>query len=179
MLGEIRDLETAEVTFQAALTGHLVLSTLHTNSALATISRLRYQKLASFIIASALEVVIAQRLVRKICNKCREKYSPPEEFLSYLGIDGPSNETTFYHGTGCEACHNTGYSGRTGIFEVFVMNNELKGLISHDATEDELQRVATENGMSTLLEDGIAKIERGVTTCEEVLRVLGPKREGK
>ncbi len=178
MLGEIRDLETAEVTFQAALTGHLVLSTLHTNSALATISRLRYQKLASFIIASALEVVIAQRLVRKICNKCREKYSPPQEFLSYLGIDGLSNGTTFYHGTGCEACHNTGYSGRTGIFEIFVMTTELKHMISDDATEDELQKVATDNGMTTLLDDGIDKIERGITTCEEVLRVLGPKREG-
>jgi type II secretory ATPase GspE/PulE/Tfp pilus assembly ATPase PilB-like protein/FixJ family two-component response regulator len=179
MLGEIRDLETAEVTFQAALTGHLVLSTLHTNSALATISRLRYQKLASFIIASALEVIIAQRLVRKICNKCRERYSPPEEFLSYLGIDGLSNGITFYHGKGCEACYNTGYSGRTGIFEVFAMNNELKRLISNNATEDELQRVAKDNGMSTLLEDGIAKIKRGVTTCEEVLRVLGPKSGGQ
>jgi type II secretory ATPase GspE/PulE/Tfp pilus assembly ATPase PilB-like protein/FixJ family two-component response regulator len=179
MLGEIRDLETAEVTFQAALTGHLVLSTLHTNSALATISRLRYQKLASFIIASALEVIIAQRLVRKICNKCREKYSPSEEFLSYLGIDGLSDGTTFYHGTGCEACYNTGYSGRTGIFEIFVMNTELKHMISNDATEDELQKVATDNGMTTLLDDGIAKIESGITTCEEVLRVLGPKREDK
>ncbi len=179
MLGEIRDLETAEVTFQAALTGHLVLSTLHTNSALATISRLRYQKLASFIIASALEVIIAQRLVRKICNKCRERYSPPEEFLSYLGIDELSNGITFYHGKGCEACHNTGYSGRTGIFEVLAMNNELKGMVSNNATEDELGKVAKDNGMSTLLEDGIAKIKRGVTTCDEVLRVLGPKSEGQ
>ena len=175
MLGEIRDLETAEVTFQAALTGHLVLSTIHTNNSLATITRLKHQGLESFIIASTLEVIIAQRLVRKICSKCKERDSPSEELLSYLGADELRSEITFYHGKGCEACHETGYAGRTGIFEIFTMNNKLKNMISNNATEDELEKVAKDNGMTTLLEDGIAKIKSGVTTCEEVLRVLGPK----
>ena len=176
MLGEIRDPETAQVAFQAALTGHLVMSTIHTNNSIATINRLRHQELEPFIISSALEAVIAQRLVRKICGKCKEEYIPADEILFLLGVSEEArNEITFYRGKGCEACNDTGYSKRTGLFEIFTVNEEVKHLISINASEDELTRAAKHDHMTTLQEDGLAKIKSGDTTCEEVLRVLGPK----
>ena len=173
MLGEIRDYETAEVAFHAALTGHLVLSTLHTNSAIASITRLLDMGVKSYVIADALIGILAQRLVRRICPHCIIEDNPTSNMLKSLRI---------YHGTirakkgaGCRKCNNTGYKGRLGIFEIFLVDNELRRMVRSNASESELIRSARQSGMTTLLEDAIGKIEAGLTTCEEVLRVFGPQ----
>lgn len=173
MLGEIRDHETAEVAFHAALTGHLVLSTLHTNSSIAAITRLRDMGLASYIISDALTGVIAQRLVRRICPHCRAEQSPDDEMRRALKI--ASSEMTFYIGAGCARCNNSGYKGRIGVYEIFNVDSEIKQLIHQNATEQELLHTASLTGMTTLLEDAIQKANTGQTTCEEILRVLGPQ----
>jgi len=173
MLGEIRDHETAEVAFHAALTGHLVLSTLHTNSSIAAITRLRDMGLAPYVIADALTGVLAQRLVRCVCPTCRTEQTPDPQILRALkltAMDGP-----FYHGTGCSRCNHTGYKGRIGIYEIFQVDSDIKQMIHRDATEQELLRTARLAGMTTLMEDAIAKVKAGVTTCEEILRVFGPQ----
>ncbi|MCJ8501487.1 ATPase, T2SS/T4P/T4SS family [Desulfatitalea alkaliphila] len=173
MLGEIRDHETAEVAFHSAMTGHLVLSTLHTNSSIGAITRLRDMGLASYVIADALVGVIAQRLVRKICPHCREPERPAPGMLRSLKI--AVSEFQAFKGAGCRHCHNSGYRGRIGVYELFVVDGELKRMIHQDATEPELLHAARLTGMRTLLDDAIGKISAGVTTCEEVLRVLGPQ----
>lgn len=173
MLGEIRDHETAEVAFHAALTGHLVLSTLHTNSSIAAITRLRDMGLASYVISDALTGVVAQRLVRRICPHCREEQTPDCEMLRALKLE--SAQTKFYKGSGCNRCNQTGYKGRIGVYEIFYVDPEIKQLIHQNATEQELLHTAQLTGMTTLLEDAIGKATAGLTTCEEILRVLGPQ----
>ncbi|GAB4345232.1 MAG: GspE/PulE family protein [Gammaproteobacteria bacterium] len=175
LLGEIRDFETAEVAFHAALTGHQVFSTLHTNSAVATIARLFDLGLKPYIVASALEGVIAQRLVRRICPHCREEAAPPTEALASLGTAFTAADMPHYRGVGCERCHKTGYSGRAPIHEVLVMDEALRELISRGGSVVEINRHVADSGIATLLNDAGEKVRQGLTTAEEVLRVLGPQ----
>jgi type II secretory ATPase GspE/PulE/Tfp pilus assembly ATPase PilB-like protein/RNA polymerase subunit RPABC4/transcription elongation factor Spt4 len=174
MLGEIRDFETAEVAFHAALTGHTVLSTLHTNSCIATITRLLDMGVKPYVISSALNGVISQRLVRRICTNCMGDDSPTKETLYLLGLSA-GTQLPAKKGLGCSACNNTGYKDRTGIYEVFNINTEIGLLIQQQATEAELQKSASQSGIQTLFESGMEKIRMGITTCDEVLRVLGPQ----
>ncbi len=171
MVGEIRDPETAEVAVQAALTGHLVLSTLHTNDAPSAITRLKDMGIEPFLIASSLEGVIAQRLVRKVCEHCKEPYEPTKEELRELGLP-ESERFVFYRGKGCEHCLGTGYRGRTGIFEVLELDEELKKLINQTQDANEIRKLARKKGFRTMLEDGIDKILKGITTSSEVLSVI-------
>jgi type IV pilus assembly protein PilB len=169
MVGEIRDLETAELAVRAALTGHLLFSTLHTMDAPSAPARLIDMGVEPFLISSAIAGVIAQRLVRKICPKCKTEYTPSKELLEDLGIKQEPGQK-FYRGEGCDLCHNTGYKGRTGLYEVMTMNESIKKLIIKRAGADEIRRAAEDNGLVTLRQDGINKARAGVTTLEEVLR---------
>ncbi len=173
MLGEIRDHETAEVAFHAALTGHLVLSTLHTNNSVASITRLRDMGMKAYVISDALIGIIAQRLARRICSHCKVDDDPPEKTLNALKIF--EKDFRLWKGAGCENCNQTGYKGRTGIYEVFQIDGEIKKMIHEDATDNELLRSAKLNGMTTLLDDAMVKMKSGITTCEEILRVFGPQ----
>lgn len=173
MLGEIRDHETAEVAFHSALTGHLVLSTLHTNSSIASITRLRDMGMESYVIADALVGIIAQRLVRKICPHCKTEERPDEEQFRSLKITSP--DLAVFKGSGCEKCNGSGYRGRIGVYEIFSVDAEIKRMIHQGATEPELLHAARLTGMSTLLDDAVEKLKLGLTTCEEILRVFGPQ----
>lgn len=175
LLGEIRDLETAEVAFQAALTGHLVFSTLHTNSAIATIARLFDLGLKPYILASGLEGIISQRLVRRICIRCSEPFRPEPHVLQQLGPLFTDNANTFFKGRGCENCGNSGYQGRMCVTELLIPNEELRDLILVQAGHLEFKKVALKSGYKTILEDALEKTSQGLTTCDEVLRVLGPQ----
>ncbi len=172
MVGEIRDLETAETAVQASLTGHLVLSTLHTNDAPTTVTRLVDMGVEPFLVSASLIGVLAQRLARRICPDCKEPYKPPAEALSRLGFEPGGNDITFYRGRGCERCRHTGYYDRNGIFELMLLNNEIRDLIVKRATLTEIRAAAIASGMKTLKEDGIAKVVEGITTIEEVMRVV-------
>jgi type IV pilus assembly protein PilB len=173
LVGEIRDLETADVAFQAALTGHLVLSTLHTNDAPTAATRLIEMGVEPFLISAAVIGVIAQRLARRICTNCKEPYKYPEELLMRFGTDlSELNGKELYRGRGCENCRYTGYRGRIGIFEVFVMNAEIADLILRRAPISEIRDAAVASGMTTLLQDGWRKVLAGITTPQEVLRVV-------
>ena len=173
LVGEIRDLETADVAFQAALTGHLVLSTLHTNDAPTAATRLIEMGVEPFLISAAVIGVIAQRLSRRICPNCKEPYKYPEELLMRFGTDlSELNGKELYRGRGCESCRYTGYKGRIGIFEVFVMNTEIADLILRRAPISEIRDAAIASGMTTLLRDGWRKVLAGITTPQEVLRVV-------
>ena len=170
MIGEIRDLETAEMAVQSALTGHLVLSTLHTNDAPSAITRLLDLGVESFLLSSTIRGILAQRLVRVICPYCKEKDDSatlPEDAISSI-IDAQSE---LYRGKGCEKCAFTGYRGRSGIFELLVVNDDLRRLILKNADANELRQMAKKDGMKTILEDGIAKVRAGMTTLSEVFRV--------
>jgi type II secretory ATPase GspE/PulE/Tfp pilus assembly ATPase PilB-like protein/FixJ family two-component response regulator len=173
LVGEIRDFETADVSFKAALTGHLVFTTLHTNNTVATITRLIDIGVKPYLIASAIEGVIAQRLVRVICESCKIKTPPDADLLNALQIQGGSLDEV-YRGRGCGRCSNTGYSGRTGVFEIFLMSDDFRQRISADYRESDLINLARTCGMRTLLEDGIEKVRKGITTLDELLRVIGP-----
>jgi len=180
LLGEIRDFETAEVAFHAALTGHLVFSTLHTNSAVATISRLLDLGLKPYVIASAIEGVIAQRLVRKICEHCREEATPSPALLKRLGpLFARHGITKNFKGKGCSHCHGSGYSGRVGLYEVLVFNDKLRHLISTNASIVDITNLAVQMGTSALIEDGWDKVNQGMTTLDELLRVLGPQSDNE
>ena len=171
MVGEIRDLETTQIAIQASLTGHLVLSTLHTNDAATTVTRLIDMGTEPFLISSTLEAVIAQRLVRKICAHCKEQYQPSTEDLERIMADTSKlKDIKFYRGKGCAHCHNSGYRGRTGIFEMMRINDPLRELINDRAPAVALREKARQNGMRLLREDGIRKISRGITTADEVVR---------
>lgn len=170
MVGEIRDLETAEIAIQAALTGHLVFSTLHTNDAPGALTRLTDMGVEPFLIASSIIGVLAQRLVRKICTKCKTEYKDTAKALENLGAGNVKNEKTFI-GKGCKACKNTGYKGRYGIFELMTLSDKVKELIISKASTNLISKVAREEGMLTLREDGIKKATDGVTSIEEVIRV--------
>ena len=174
LLGEIRDEETADVAFHAARTGHLVFSTLHTHSAAATIARLFDLGLKPYVLASALEAIIAQRLVRRICPYCKEAAQPSEPRRRSLGIEFLAPDMQFFQGKGCNQC-NQGYRGRVGIHEVLTLNDRLRDAISQGVGVMQLQAIAREQGMTTLLDDAREKINQGLTTIDEVLRLLGPQ----
>lgn len=173
LVGEIRDIETADVAFQAALTGHLVLSTLHTNDAPTAATRLIEMGVEPFLISAAVIGVIAQRLARRICTNCKEPYKYPEELLMRFGTDlSQLNGKELYRGRGCDICRYTGYKGRIGVFEVFVMNAEIADLVLRRAPISEIRDAAVASGMTTLLRDGWRKVLAGITTPQEVLRVV-------
>ncbi len=174
LLGEIRDQETAEVAFNAALTGHLVFSTLHTNSAVATLSRLFDLGLKPYMVATALEGIIAQRLVRKICEDCKEPVPPGPE-LARLGPLFEPGKLTSYKGKGCAKCHGSGYKGRIALYEILVPDDRMRQQIATGASLLEIAQQARQIGARTLLEDACDKVRQGLTTAEEVLRVLGPQ----
>lgn len=170
LVGEIRDHETAEIATHASLTGHLVLSTLHTNDAPSAITRLVDLGIEPYLVASTVEAILAQRLVRRICNDCKEPTELTVEQRTALGI--PTGESiSAWAGKGCNACRNTGYIGRTGIYELLVMNDELRVALHKDVDATRLARIAIDNGMRRLRDDGVRLIRAGVTTAEEVLRV--------
>jgi type IV pilus assembly protein PilB len=171
LVGEIRDRETAEIAVQASLTGHLVFSTLHTNDAPSTITRLKDMGIPSFLITATVEAILAQRLVRTICSDCREQYTPTPDQLAELELGGDYIAgKMFYRGRGCVTCNNTGYKGRTAIHEFMLINDEIRALINHGASAAELREAAARNGMVTLREAGLAKIHAGKTTIDEVVR---------
>ncbi len=172
MVGEIRDVETAKVAIEAALTGHLVLSTLHTNDAPGAVTRLIEMDIEPFLVASSINCVLAQRLVRKICPYCKIAIDPYPEILKVFDEFGISNSNiNLAKGTGCSQCNNSGYKGRMGLFELMVMSPEIEKLVLKRATAGELSEVAKSQGLKTLKEDGLIKVTQGVTTLEEVLRV--------
>lgn len=173
LLGEIRDAESAQVAFQAALTGHLVYSTLHTNSAIATIARLYDLGLRPHVVASALGGIIAQRLVRRICPDCREELAPDPLLLQQLGSKFADASLVAYKGRGCGRCNHTGYRGRLALYEVLVPSDILRERISAGVGLAEIGQLARQEGVGSLLEDAVAKVKSGLTTMEEVLRVLG------
>jgi len=175
MLGEIRDLETAEIAVQAALTGHLVLSTLHTNDAVTAITRLRELGIPSFLISSCVVMAGAQRLVRKICPDCKEPYEPDKKTLKLLGIDEPP-AGGFVHGKGCHYCYDTGFRGREAAFEILKIDNDIQNAILADRSALEIKKMAVEKGMKTLLDSALLKVSEGKTSVEEVKRVIAPER---
>ncbi len=170
MVGEIRDLETAEIAIQAALTGHLVFSTLHTNDAPAAVTRMVDMGVEPFLISSSIIGILAQRLVRKICNECKEKYLPIKEELKDIGLH-EDDRIEFYKGKGCPKCMNTGYKGRISIYELMLPDGLIHNAIVSKSPAEEIRKLARLAGMITLMEDGIEKVRAGVTTVEEVLRV--------
>jgi general secretion pathway protein E len=170
LVGEIRDLETAEISIQAALTGHLVFSTLHTNDAPGAITRLEDMGVEPYLVSSVLEGVLAQRLVRRICSACRMEDTPSEADLEALGVDRRGTYT-LYRGKGCDDCRGTGYRGRFGIYELFPITDDVRSLVLRRASTPEIRRHAIEAGMTTLRLDGWLKARNGLTTVEEILRV--------
>ncbi|MBY0231564.1 MAG: Flp pilus assembly complex ATPase component TadA [Gemmataceae bacterium] len=171
LVGEIRDLETAQIAVQAALTGHIVFSTLHTNDAPSTITRLRDMGLEPFLITATLEAVLAQRLVRKICDDCRTEFEPPGELLMELNLTREQVKgRKFYYGRGCDRCNNTGHRGRMGLFELVIVNDDLRDMISRGASTDQMRAASKKMGMTTLRESGLRALFKGATTIEEVVR---------
>jgi type IV pilus assembly protein PilB len=171
MVGEVRDLETGSISIKAALTGHLVLSTLHTNDAPSTVTRMLDMGLEPFNVASALNLISAQRLVRRICKNCKEETTYPEEYFKAARIpDDFVQKTTFYKGKGCQECNDSGYKGRQGVYEVMAMSSRLRKLIMDETGTDELRDAAIEEGMLTLRVDGLKKVERGITTLDEIVK---------
>ncbi len=172
LVGEIRDLEVAEVAIQSALTGHLVFSTLHTNDAPSAITRLIDMGVKPFLVASSIQAVMAQRLVRTICKDCKEEYNPDKRILRVLGFRQEEIENiTFYRGSGCNACHGTGYRGRQGVFELMEMDASLRELAFNRGSLSDLKKAARAGGMGGLLEDGRIKVRNGITTPEELARI--------
>jgi len=178
LVGEIRDQETARIAMQAAQTGHLVLSTLHTDDAPSVVTRLSDIGIEPYVIASATIGVVAQRLVRRLCPSCRRQYTPTSDTLRALNItEEEAASIPFYRPVGCESCHQTGYRGRIGIYEVMQINDRLRRMIAQRASEDAIREVAQSTGMLTLGDDALAKVKAGVTTAEELLRVVTEVRE--
>jgi type IV pilus assembly protein PilB len=173
LIGEIRDRETAEIAVQASMTGHLVLSTVHTNDAPGAVTRLMDMGVEPFLITSSLIGILAQRLVRVTCDRCKEAYAPPADALHRLGMD-PSQveDVRLYRGRGCDTCRHTGYRGRLGVFELMVMTDELRRLVLSGASADVIREAAQRSGMRTLRQSGVDKVLEGVTTFEEMLRVV-------
>jgi type IV pilus assembly protein PilB len=175
MVGEVRDFETAEISIKAALTGHLVLSTLHTNDAPSTINRLLNMGVEPFLVASSVNLVLAQRLARLICSSCREPVEVHPQALVELGVNAEEARTmTCSHGTGCPQCSGTGYRGRVALYEVMPMSEELREMVLAGASANEVKRTAIGVGMITLRQSGLLKIKQGMTTIEEVVRVTMP-----
>jgi general secretion pathway protein E/type IV pilus assembly protein PilB len=172
MVGEIRDLETAEIAINASLTGHMVFSTLHTNDAPSSVSRLIDMGVKPFLVSASLRAALAQRLVRSICQNCKEPYTATGNELNILGVsEDQASSASFMHGTGCEKCGDSGFRGRKGVFEIFVVNQEIEEMIYHNVSIVELRKKAREMGMRSMREDGFRKVLAGVTTLDEVLMV--------
>jgi general secretion pathway protein E len=173
MIGEIRDLETAQIAVQSALTGHLVLSTVHTNDAPSTINRLLDMGVEDYLLTSTVVGIEAQRLVRTLCTACREPYTALPEVVEQMGLRRFSKDEkiTLYHARGCEECSQTGYVGRVCILEILPMTDPLRSLVMRHATATELRRQALDDGMLPMYDHGLRKVVQGVTTFEEVLRV--------
>jgi type IV pilus assembly protein PilB len=170
MVGEIRDLETAEIAIHASLTGHLVLSTVHTNSAAATVTRLTNMDVEPFLIASTLLAVQSQRLLRKICPKCRKEAEYPDEAVTDAGLNPKKLEFILYKGDGCKYCRGTGYKGRIGVFETLLVTAPIREAILNRASNTAIEKAAVEDGMITLRDSALNKLKEGVTTLEEVIR---------
>jgi type IV pilus assembly protein PilB len=171
LVGETRDLETAEISIQASLTGHIVFTTLHTNDAPSAITRLRDMGLPTFLITATVEAVLAQRLVRKICQNCRTEFSPAPEVCMELGLSVEEASTKkFFYGKGCEKCNNTGYKGRMGIYELLVMNDTLREMVVSEASLDDFRTECRKFGMRTLRETGMGMIHNGFSSIDEILR---------
>jgi type IV pilus assembly protein PilB len=178
LVGEIRDNETAKIATQAAQTGHLVLSTLHTDDAPSTVTRLADMDLEPYVIASALIGVVAQRLVRRLCLSCRRQYTPDAEALRALNLtEAAAANMAFYKAVGCEECNHTGYRGRMGIYEVMRVNDKVRRLIAQRASEDVIRDAAIAAGMVTLGEDALAKVKSGTTSADELFRVVTEVKE--
>ena len=172
LVGEIRDLETAEIAIQAALTGHLVFSTLHTNDAASAVTRLIDMGIEPFLVSSAVEAIVAQRLIRLVCQRCREAYQPDEAELAELGVKAnPKRRVQIFRAKGCQACLETGYHDRTGIYEFLRMTEGIKGLILKTSDANQIKQAAVAQGMKTLRDDGVRKVVAGKTTISEVLRI--------
>jgi type II secretory ATPase GspE/PulE/Tfp pilus assembly ATPase PilB-like protein len=173
MVGEVRDEETARIAIHAALTGHLVLSTLHTNDAPGAVTRLVDMGIEPFLVSSSVIGVVAQRLVRVLCPKCREPYTPPPEVVARYGLAAPdAPPLTVYRAKGCEVCNNIGYKGRIGLFEIMLMDDDLRALVVKNAAADQIKRAGIAAGMRTLQQDGAVKVVNGTTSLEEMLRVV-------
>ena len=174
MVGEMRDLETAQIAVEASLTGHLVLSTLHTNDAPSAVMRLADMGIETYLIAATVQGIMAQRLCRKVCPNCKEPYRVPASFLTKFGYkqDDPNAQVTLYEGKGCEECRYKGYKGRIGLYELMTMNEEIAELVVRRAPVADIRDAAKANGMLELREDGLLKILEGMTTPDEVMRVV-------
>jgi type IV pilus assembly protein PilB len=170
LLGEIRDHETAHIAVQAALTGHLVLSTLHTNDAPSSITRLVNIGLEPFLVGAAINAVLAQRLIRRLCKECKEQEKPLEEMSEFLSMQGLPNDLV-WASRGCDKCRKTGFSGRVGIYELLAVDDQLRDIIARNPNVAEFRRLCVERGMVTLRNDGLRKVAKGLTTVQEVLRV--------
>jgi general secretion pathway protein E len=172
LVGEIRDLETAEVGIQSALTGHLVFSTLHTNDSASAVTRLIDMGIEPFLVSSSVMAILAQRLVRVVCDECKEAYIADEESLDSIGITPEmAAGRNIYRGMGCSSCLNTGYRGRTGIFELMILDDSIKNLILKTSDANAIKRQAIDQGMFSLRQDGAQKVLDGISTIEEVFRV--------
>jgi type IV pilus assembly protein PilB len=171
LVGEIRDTETAEIAVQASLTGHMVFSTLHTNDSPATVTRLRDMGVPPFLITATVEAILAQRLVRRICTGCKEEIIPGPDVLADLELTSDAVfGKKFYRGKGCEKCNRTGYKGRLGLYELLIMNDELREMIMRNASTEDLRNAARKHGMVTLRDSGMEGIFQGLTTADEVIR---------
>jgi type IV pilus assembly protein PilB len=178
MVGEMRDGETANIAVEASLTGHLVLSTLHTNTAVAAITRLKNLGIPMYLIASSLNGVVAQRLVRKICEKCKEAYVPPADEMTKMRLRWKDiSGAQFFRGKGCSACNHTGYKGRIGVFEVLKVDPPIREIIAKDGAEEPILKASIETGMKYMSDDGIDKVNQGITTLAELLRVIYVREE--
>jgi general secretion pathway protein E len=171
MVGEVRDIETARMAIQSSLTGHLVFSTLHTNDSAGAISRLLDLGVEPYLVSSSLIAIMAQRLVRKVCPDCKEKYTPSEHELRELGIGTGREKGHFFAGRGCDKCFQTGYRGRTGIYELMMVTSEIQDLVYKRESAGVIKKVSLNSGLQTLRMDGTRKVMDGVTTIAEVLRV--------
>ena len=173
MVGEIRDKETAEISIRAALTGHLVFSTIHTNDSASTITRLLDMDIEPFLVSSSVEGIVAQRLIRTLCTKCRKPAQYQQDFLKMHGfpIDKLNDSKIIYEAVGCDECRDTGYRGRSGIFEILPINDEIRPLIVSNASASSIKQAALDQGMKTLRDDGWEKVLDGITTIDEILRV--------
>jgi type IV pilus assembly protein PilB len=179
LVGEIRDLETAQIAVQASLTGHMVFSTLHTNDAPSTVTRLRDMGVEPFLITATVEGILAQRLVRKICTSCKTEYDPPVDQILELGLKPEEAKgMKFFYGAGCDKCNNLGFKGRSGVFELIVMNDEIRDLVSNGASTDQLRSAMRQMGDRGLREAGLAALTSGVTTIDEVVRETVLEDEG-
>ena len=171
MVGEIRDFETAEIAVKAALTGHLVLSTLHTNDAPSTVSRMLNMGLEPFLVTASVNAILAQRLARRICGECKEEVAVDPQQLIDLGVSPDVAQTAkVYHGAGCRNCNETGFKGRVALYEIMPMSDELKDLVLQGASSVELKRAAIALGMKTLRQSALTKLLEGTTTISEVIR---------